>query len=159
MKEKKVLRDWNNRSVNDDKTSFSSELSLELLCNTICPDNGSAVDNLAAVYFIFQRRLLALPHRSSLLYAILSISEPCELSPNTELHWRNSFRLSATLESWINGKGANRENMGAMESHRYYTEARYCSFFLNVFLPSQLFCSHFILYLSSSRLKIEMNLC
>ncbi len=29
---------------------------------------------------------------------------------------------------------------------------------LRVFLPSQLFCSHFILYLSSRRLKIEMNL-
>ncbi len=31
-------------------------------------------------------------------------------------------------------------------------------FLLRVFLPSQLFCSHFILYLSSRRLKIEMNL-
>lgn len=85
---------------------------------------------------------LVLPHCSSLLYTIPSIFEPCELSPNTELHWRNSFCLSATLEYWIDGKGANRENTGAIESHCYYTEARYCTFFfvsffsLSSFIPT-----------------------
>lgn len=99
--------------------------------------------------------MLPLLHFSSLLYAIPSIFEPCELSPNTELHWRNSFRLSATLESWINGKGAKRENTRAIESHLYYTEARYCSFFFVSFFPLSSFVptSFSICQVVASKLK------
>lgn len=93
-------------------------------------------------YFSSFRDVYGISAGISLLYTIPSIFEPCELSPNTELHWRNSFCLSATLEYWIDGMGANRENTGAMESHCYYTDARYCTFFfvsfftLSSFVPT-----------------------
>ncbi len=59
------------------------------------------------------------------------------------------------LNKW---KGGKERNTRAIESHLYYTEARYCSFFFVSFFLLSSFVSHFILYLSSRRLKIEMNL-
>lgn len=76
-------------------------------------------------------------HRITLKKLILSICDP------------------GVLNRWKGGKLRKYRSNG-VTLLLYWSEILH--FLLCVFLLSQLFCSHFIHYLSSSRLKIEMNL-